>query len=186
MIAASGVTVFKDQDVCSLINCNSKTAITPQTNLKEAELKDLLSQKTKEQSNITKELPNIVVKQDVSKSKIQESNFFSFELKSCRTSGTTVVCDFTITNLDDTDRKLFAKSVEMFDDSHNKSAGKGEIGANGIFLVSGTPKIHRLQFTNVSPSAERISLITFKLATGTSYYNSDSFEIKFRDIALKK
>ena len=96
-----------------------------------------------------------------------DSHFFSVELKQCRMSGSTVICDFVITNKE-ADRELgLSNGSRLFDDLGNQYGqsdpkyGNASYSIYGCYgtLISGVRTGGRITFDNVSPKATRIALL---------------------------
>ncbi len=180
LLAAAGTTVAKDQEVCSLINCGAKSALTS---------------RVESQSSTPKVQPAptpLPSPRSISTSIRQDSNFFTFELQKCRLSGTNVICDFIITN-NDKDRKLGFNVSLMFDDFNNEyrsvtsqlASSEGRYSAEA-FLVSGVPTRARLIFDKVSPNATKVTLFKLNCYVKTSGFGRKIFVIEYRNISLRE
>jgi len=168
VISTAAVTVAKDDDVCSLINCNAKlsdgiTSISP------------IPEITTTRMPTSPSKPN-------SASARKEANFFTFDLERCQLSGSSVFCDLTVTN-NDNDRNLTMSRITMFDNFGNESKnGKVQIANSSwsAFLVSGVPVKVRITFQNISPEASEITLL--KLTIGSIRNRS---YVEYRGIPLE-
>ena len=168
VISTAAVTVAKDDDVCSLINCNAKlsdgiTSISP------------IPEITTTRMPTSPSKPN-------SASARKEANLFTFDLERCQLSGASVFCDLTVTN-NDNDRNLTISSITMFDNFGNESKyGKVQIAnsSRSAFLVSGVPIKVRITFQNISPEANEITLL--KLTIGSIRNRS---YVEYRGIPLE-
>jgi TolB-like protein len=170
LVAATGATVVKDREVCSLVNCNSKA---PFNN----------SQSTTESAS---ERPPTIVRRPLEAPKTWkvDSNFFTFDLQRCRLSGTSVLCEFIITN-NDKDRtiRVYSRNSVFFDDLGNQyDNGKMEIANTEIevTLISGVPVKARLTFTNVSAEATKITKLQLVVRGGDNELN-----VEYRNIPLR-
>ncbi len=119
-----------------------------------------------------------------------ESQFFVFDLKQCRMSGSTVICELVITNTD-ADRVLrLGDSTKMFDDSGSEYSAKQVQVANKEgdsvepTLINGVATKARFTFEGVSPQATRISLLDIYGIPRVR--DAQDFHIQFRNIPLKK
>lgn len=116
----------------------------------------------------------------------KESSFFTFDLQGCKLSGTSVICDFIITNTDKDRKLIICKSSEIYDDFNNKSRASsteladsrsGGTGCAGTILISGVPTKARLTFDKVSAEATKITLL--KLSSNREV------SIEYRNIPLR-
>jgi TolB-like protein len=171
LLAAAAATVIKDQEVCSLINCGSK------------------------QIGVVLPAPSPSPKPAPSRTWIKESNFYAFELKKCRSSGTTAICDFIVTNSDQDRWLAIHPDSKMFDDFSNQSDPAnivlGDKEGNGgwakKFLIGGIKIPTRIVFNRVSTNATRIVLLQLHCDTSSSSdagSNYTHFNIEFRNIPL--
>jgi TolB-like protein len=113
-----------------------------------------------------------------------QAQFFTFELKQCRMSGNSVVCDLLITN-NDRDRELQLKRGTLFDEvgnSHNSNSIQlaNELYSGQQLLISGVPTSARVKFDGVSPQASRITLLRISLWVQSGTF----FEVEFRNVSL--
>jgi TolB-like protein len=115
-----------------------------------------------------------------------DSDFFTFELQQCRMSGTTVACDFVVTNNGDDRRIGLGNVTKLFDDLGNEySANQVSIASKQGYdayadLVSGIAVKVRFTFEGVSAQASRISLLDVYVALV-----GRGFHIQFRNISLR-
>lgn len=179
LLAAAGVSVVKDQEVCSLINCGAQSA---------------LINRVETQSSTPKVQPTPIPSsspRSTSTSIKNDSNFFTFELQKCRLSGTNVICDFMITN-NDKDRTLDLATSVMFDDFNNEYYSRRSQLANSqgnrgqAFLVSGVPAKARLTFENVSPNAATMTLLKLTCYVYGDSRRGEKFFIEYRNISLRE
>lgn len=126
----------------------------------------------------------------------KESNFFSFDLHKCGASGTSVICDFTVTN-NDRDRVLQISASYLFDDfGHQYQSTRTQLassqGSNPrVFLVAGVPTKGRITFEKVSVDASKITLFKLRCFLPVNQgpvldLRGDRFEIEFRNILLRE
>lgn len=118
---------------------------------------------------------------------IVESHFFTFDLKSCRLSGTSVMCEFIITN-NDADRVLRIQAdTRMFDDFGNEARPREIVVADktGVMdrplLISGVKTKARVVFEGVSPQATKLTLLRI-----ACWGDAGFFQITYRDIPLRE
>lgn len=115
-----------------------------------------------------------------------DSHFFTFDLQRCRLSGTSVLCEFIVTN-NDRDRRLGINNTKMFDDFGNEAEARnfqiadktGTYGTDAA-LISGIPVRARMNFDGVSPQATRMTLFHLHW-----YTQEGDFEIEYRNIPLR-
>ena len=118
-----------------------------------------------------------------------ESNGFVFDLLSCRMSGTTIICDFKITNIGK-DQKLSIAAdsrsriidengaeVPCINVQFGNNAGSNWIGTN---LATDIPIKARLKFDKIDPDINQISLLEIYCES------SSSFSIQFRNLLIAK
>lgn len=117
----------------------------------------------------------------------QEAAFFTFELNRCRISGSSVLCDFTITN-NDVDRNLQLHEynsgiVDNLGNQYRVSNMQLANSSNYSLMVRGVPTRARIMYESVNPSATSISLMILD-ATARNGSNSQDIKIRFRNIPL--
>lgn len=174
LMAAAGVTVAKDQEVCSLVNCGS------QQPLRMTKSSDLMVS-NRVQSPIEK--PKTSIR--------KESNFFTFELQKCRLSGTTVMCEFVVTN-NDSDRGLRLTTSYMFDDFNNQyRSTRFQLASDqgyrvSAFLVSGVQTRGSVTFDNVTTSATKITLLKLNCYEQRDRSPSREFVIEYRNVPIRE
>jgi TolB-like protein len=111
-----------------------------------------------------------------------EAEFFTFELRRCRKSNISVLCEFVITN-NDQDRQISLYSTRLYDEFGNEARSQRAEIANSdesTLLVSGVPVAARITFQGISPQATKITLLTVR----GSAARRRSFEAVFRNIPL--
>lgn len=166
VFAVASTTVAKDDEVVELMSSGGGTAVTSDN-------------RTTTPQSI---LPTAPAQPRKPVSRSVQAKFFTFELQQCRKSGTSVICDFVITN-NDKDRELQTNSynANMYDEYGNQSHLDAVEIANKrwtAFLVSGVPTKARFYFEKVSPDAKKISVVYLH------FYSGERFTIEFRDIPL--
>jgi TolB-like protein len=119
-----------------------------------------------------------------------DSHFFTFDLRGCRLSGTSVLCDFIITN-NDRDRRLgIGFGTKMFDDFGNEARPQsfqiadklsGGYGVGETVVISGVATKARVVFEGVSPEATKMTLFQVSV-----YGDSGNFQIEYRNIPLRE
>jgi hypothetical protein len=126
----------------------------------------------------------------------KESNFFTFELDKCRSSGTSAVCDFTVTN-NDKDRVLQISTSYLFDDFGNQfQSARSRLGSSEgsnprAFMVAGVPTKGRVTFERISGDATKITLLKLRCLLPINQgpvldLRGDRFEIEYRNISLRE
>ncbi len=116
-----------------------------------------------------------------------DANFFTFELKRCLLSGTTVMCELTITNKGDDRQVGFGGRSTLFDDQGNEYTAEHvrlaskEGRETYAVLVSGITVNLRLTFQEVSPHTRQITLLNVYVAVN----DGKSFNVQFRSISLR-
>lgn len=119
-----------------------------------------------------------------------DSQFFTFELRECKASGTTVICELTVTNRDN-DRHLsfsnLSTMIDNFGSSYNAVAARLANNSDPItgygeaMLVTGLPTNGRIGFTEVSPQATSIAVLTLDWVVGNY-----RFKTQFRNVPLTR
>lgn len=120
---------------------------------------------------------------------VQDAQFFTFELKRCSISGTSVACFLTITN-NAQDRRLYLHptSSRLIDSEGNEARGRygklanDEGGRVWRDLPGGISVESWIRFEGVMTSAQTISRLTI------SFYANPGgrFELEFRNIPLER
>jgi TolB-like protein len=122
-----------------------------------------------------------------------KASLYTFDLDECRLSGTTIVCDLTITN-DDNDRKFsydnLVNGAGMTDNFGNiygatsiRIANRN--GFDDAVIPSKVPTKSRIIFDNVSPEATRIVSLRMQFNRFEQHILT-TFKVEFRDVALSK
>jgi TolB-like protein len=178
LFAVASTSISKDKTVINLMNTAGTTSPA-----------NKMAESSSTSSTRNEPSPSPSVKRRDFTQKV-ESRFFTFELKQCRLSGTSVICDLVITN-NDIDRYLGcdANRSSMYDDAGNGSRGTSSQIANaGTYdnaplLVSGVPVRARITFEGISPQAKRITLLKILYITASGRQRDD-FELEFRNVPL--
>jgi len=146
----------------------------------------------------TQPIPSQTTKPIASQTWKRESNFYTFELKKCKASGPSVVCDFVVTNTDQNRWLAIHDDSKMFDNFSNQSdpsrislGDKENLGGGWAkkFLIGDIQIPVRIVFNNVSAGATKIALLHLHCDTsGSSDANSDytHFNIEFKNIPLRE
>jgi TolB-like protein len=116
-----------------------------------------------------------------------DSHFFTIDLLGCRLSGSSVMCEFIITN-NDRDRRLGIESgTTMFDDFGNEVRSR-EVriadksgGSADAALISGVPTKARVAFDGVSPEATKMTLFHLQFFGDAGY-----FAVEYRNVPLRE
>lgn len=175
VFAASSATVAKDEEVCSLINCtsspNTRKPDMPSTRERKKDKDGFLILEGDTNRNIS--------------ANRRESNFFTFDLQSCRLSGASVLCEIFITNTDKDREIQISDNSQIFDDFGNKSnRTKIEIANSGSYatLIYGVPVKVRLTFTGVSMETTKITKLLIVARVSGS---GSSFDVEYRNLTLR-
>lgn len=120
-----------------------------------------------------------------------ESNGFVFDLLSCSMSGTTIICDFKITNIgkDDCLDVYAGDATRIIDENGNEVSGsyiqfgknEGSYAARST-LATDIPIKARMKFDKADSSITQLSLLEIK---GTPC-RTGSFLIQFRNVPISK
>lgn len=119
----------------------------------------------------------------------KNSNFFSFELQKCQLSGTSVICEFLISNYDsntETPRRLrmFPYSTSMFDDFSSQIRAKdiklGNQDSDALLVSNAKATPARIEFQGVSSKATKITLLEIVCSNGNT-----RFSVKFSNIPIR-
>ena len=150
-------------------NANSATNSTTNTET---------NSKPPSESNSTKPLPSLMK---------AEEHSVVFNLQQCRKSGTSITCDFTITNTGQDRRfRLSTYNSKLFDELGNGYKGADAQVANQagdapeIGFINGVTTKSQMTFENIEPNAAKITLLTFSFAVG----NDNDLAVKFRNVPL--
>ena len=130
----------------------------------------------------------------------QEAGFFTVAVNGCDKSGTSVVCNLTVTN-NGQDRRFYPRvrqSSVTDDTSTSAQASLANIGGKeinewsaavsgeaGPLVLENSSIKAQMHFRGVSTNAQRIGRLTiaFSVLTGNG---DERFEVKFRDIPFEK
>jgi hypothetical protein len=121
-----------------------------------------------------------------------DAQFFTFELKQCRISGTAVICDLVITN-NDRDRELGIQidGTGLIDDANNtvmvkalddvslaNAKGSFMSGKAATMMIAGIATPARVVVRDVSPQAKKLSILELNC------YAGGDFRVRFRNVPL--
>jgi cbb3-type cytochrome oxidase subunit 3 len=116
-----------------------------------------------------------------------EDHEIVFNLQQCKKSGTTITCDFSLTNSGADRRfKLVARKSNLFDELGNGYKGQNAQLANQseneprIDFISGVTTKAQIAFEKIEPNAAKITLLTIMYDVGDDY----GVELKFRNVPL--
>jgi hypothetical protein len=116
-----------------------------------------------------------------------EDHSVVFDLRQCRKSGTSITCDFSLTNKGQ-DRRFgwIAGRSNLYDELGNGYNGRtGQLAKeNGyeprINFISGVTTKAQVTFEKIEPSAAKITLLRIQFDVGDDY----GLEVKFRNVPL--
>lgn len=126
------------------------------------------------------------------KVKTAESNFFRFDLIGCRASGSTIVCDLTVTNTDNVDKELMLRpgwgsdGTRAWDNFGNVYDAEypqlaNSTNSTAVITMGTSPKV-RLTFRNNggqgATGATKLSKLEIVCISGRT------FTVSFRDVCL--
>lgn len=121
-----------------------------------------------------------------------ESNGFVFDLLSCRMSGTTIICDFKVTNIGK-DQRLSISAGErtlIIDENGNEiSSSYVQFGKNESTsdvsnnLATDIPIKARLKFDKIDPAINQLSLLEISCYVGPY---SSFLLVQFRNVPISK
>lgn len=128
---------------------------------------------------------------------LASERFFTFELKQCRISGTTVACDLMITNNENSQRRLefyqrdFGPISKIFDDQGNEiRMTSNEISNRGSYeyatILPDVSVKAKAVFNDVSSDSQELKLVTFYFDTIKDGYIVDSFKVEFKNVPLTR
>ncbi len=149
--------------------------------------------------------PNIkIIDEPASKPPLQtrEAGFFTFALDNCSKSGTSIACNFTVTN-NGQDRQLSIRTANsnLIDDSNNEAPATHAGIAGKDATNSGIPRLRRdpspvvlentsiklqVTFEGVSANAQRIGRLTVSFYVYGDVSRSEDFKVEFRNVSLAK
>lgn len=124
-----------------------------------------------------------------------DAQFFTFDLRQCKISGDSVICDFDVTN-NENDRDLAVAwfACVLADDKGNTVEGTTARLANKTVAYNSAPSAlmvkdvvvrGRVKFDGVSPDATRIALLKLAFITRPSEVNPD-LVVSFRNVPLER
>ena len=116
-----------------------------------------------------------------------EDHLVLFELKQCRKSGSSITCDFSLTNKGSDRRFQFViYRSNLYDELGNGYEGKKGQLANQdgnnprINFVSGVTAKAQITFEGIEPNANKITLLRIQYDVG----DDNGLEVKFRNVPL--
>lgn len=153
--------------------------ISPETNANISTNSEVVSNvKSTDESNSAKQLPPNMKSEDHS---------VLFELKQCRKSGSSITCDFSLTNKGSDRRFQFViYRSNLYDELGNGYEGKKGQLANQdgnnprIDFVSGVTAKAQITFEGIEPNASKITLLRIQYDVG----DDGGLEVKFRNVPL--
>lgn len=162
-------------------------AVAAKEFVKDQTLIDLMSSREANSSTRDSSASSKSAKQTV------KASLYTFDLDECRLSGTTIVCDLTITN-NDNDRMFsydnLVNGAGMTDNSGNiygatsiRIANRN--GFDDAVILSNVPTKSRITFDNISPQATRIVSLRMQFNRFDQGI-INHFKVEFRDVALSK
>ena len=197
LLAAAGTTIAKDQEVCSLISCNSKSNLSSRVETEPSAKSNVQLQST----------PVLLTEKNVVKpvAKTTEGDF-SFTIQSCKFSGQTVTCYIEITNLAEIDLNVWFRSDSQIidDDGQSYDLASVELGNrvastdSGYLLISKISVKGLISFKGVKSSISQIRLLRFNCLSSQIKKRVPGhvriieppayspFQVDFRDIVLIK
>ena len=122
-----------------------------------------------------------------------KASLYTFDLDGCRLSGTTIVCDLTITN-NDADRMFSYDNLvngsamtDNFGNIHVATSIRiaNRNGFDDAVILSNVPTKSRITFDNISPDATRIVSLRMQFNRFEQHIIK-AFKVEFRDVALSK
>lgn len=157
--------------------------ISPETNTNvstnsETKPETSANAKTADENNSAKQLPTIMKAEDHS---------VAFGLQQCRKSGSSITCDFSVTNKGQ-DRRFLLSIYQsgLFDELGNGYKGSEAQVANQtgdspeIGFINGVTTRAQITFENVEPNAAKITLLNISFSVGNDY----NLAVKFRNVPL--
>ena len=161
---------------------------------------------TTSSSNRITTSPNIKIKDEPASKpapvQTREAEFFTFALDSCSKSGTSIACNFTVTN-NGKDRQLSIRTANsnLIDDSNNEAPATYAGIAGKDATNSGMPRLRRdpspvvlentaiklqLTFEGVSANAQRIGRLTLSFYVYGDNSRLEDSKVEFRNVPLVK
>ncbi|MGI8639827.1 MAG: hypothetical protein ACR2MG_07715 [Pyrinomonadaceae bacterium] len=157
--------------------------ISPETNANiptnsETKLETSANSKTADENNSAKPLPTIMKAEDHS---------VLFALHECRKSGSSITCQFSLTNKGQDRRfRLSRYGSKLFDELGNGYKGSDAQVANQtggtpeIGFINGVTTRAQMTFENVEPNAAKITLLEINFNVG----GDSNLSVKFRNVPL--
>ena len=145
---------------------------------------DRLPQTTIPPVNQTKTASNLPRKKQV---------FFTFEIQKCVKAGTTVTCDFTVTNNDSEDRVFEISDINpsgLIDDQGFEARARGsqignKRGTERTIMIPNVAVKGKMTFEGISEDARVIKRLLIAFSTKVSPTIVSGYKVEFRDIPLE-
>jgi TolB-like protein len=164
-------------------------AVAAREFVKDQTLIDLMSSREQQANSSTRDSSS----SSKSPKQTVKASLYTFDLDECRLSGTTIVCDLTITN-NDNDRMFsydnLVNGAGMTDNFGNiygatsiRIANRN--GFDDAVILSNVPTKSRITFDNVSPQATKIVSLRMQFNRFEQHIITH-FKVEFRDVALSK
>jgi len=124
-------------------------------------------------------------------SQIVETRILIIELVECIRQNENITCHLKITNIDSKDKLIILYSANLFDDlgyeyaANNYVLGNKSGNAATHTSISNVTNSAELLFRDVSPNAQSVSLLVFRLCDEENRLDFD-VEIEFRNIPITK
>jgi hypothetical protein len=122
-----------------------------------------------------------------------KASLYTFDLDGCRLSGTTIVCDLTITN-NDADRMFSYDNLvngsamtDNFGNIHVATSIRiaNRNGFDDAVILANVPTKSRITFDNISPDATKIVSLRMQFNRFEQGIITH-FKVEFRDVTLSK
>jgi len=164
-------------------------AVAARDFVKDQTLIDLMSSREQQANSSTRDSSS----SSKSPKQTVKASLYTFDLDGCRLSGTTIVCDLTITN-NDNDRMFsydnLVNGAAMTDNLGNiygatsiRIANRN--GFDDAVILSNVPTKSRITFDNVSTQATKIASLRMQFNRFDQGI-INHFRVEFRDVALSK
>jgi len=164
-------------------------AVAARDFVKDQTLIDLMSSREQQANSSTRDSSS----SSKSPKQTVKASLYTFDLDGCRLSGTTIVCDLTITN-NDNDRMFsydnLVNGAGMTDNLGNiygatsiRIANRN--GFDDAVILSNVPTKSRITFDNVSTQATKIASLRMQFNRFDQGI-INHFRVEFRDVALSK
>ena len=119
--------------------------------------------------------------------------FFTFEIQKCTKAGTTVICDFTVTNDDSEDKPFEISNINpsnIIDDQGNEARAVGTQVANKrgyerTILLPDVPVKAKITFRGIGEDAKEAKRLVIAFSTKLSPTIVSGFRVEFRNVPLQ-